>query len=162
QRSRLLHSALARARRMGEHMLMCQILGDLGFTYLVAGDSDSTTLCYREGIRIADRHRFPDQAARLRAFLSQHYFDMGRLALAATQIQEAQAASRRFGGGPWEIRVVLRALEQYARLGCWEMVRKERERLPVLVRSLRRERFEPEARTYELRARSWYARWLAA
>lgn len=161
-RVRLLRSALSRARRLGENVMVCQLLGELGYTYRVIDEPDSMLLCYREGIARADRHRIPDQATRLRTFLGQYYFDSGRLAAGADLFREAQAVCRKFGGGPWEIRAVLAAMSNYARLGCWDIVDRHAQRLPVLLRALARTEHDEEVRRYALQARRWSARRLAA
>ncbi len=162
ERMRLLRSALSRARRLGENMMVCQFLGELGVGYRILGELDLMLASYREGIARADRCRIPEQASRLRMFLARHYLNEGRLAVGANLLEEAQVASRRLGGSPLEIRTVMSAMQFYADLGCWDMVRRSSDRVPVLVRSLERGNYVGEARYYGLRARLWRGRWLAA
>jgi tetratricopeptide (TPR) repeat protein len=160
-RGRYLRSALAGARRLDECLMMCQFLGELGDLYGIEGDRDSMMLCFLEGIAIADRHRIPEQAARLRLFLASHYVEEGRLALAGDLLRDAQISCRRFGGGPFEVRSVLQSMNLFADLACWEIVRNQWYRLPVLLRGLKRAGRYPEHARYALDAELWTARLLA-
>ena len=162
QRVRLLHSALDRARRLGEQTMICQFLGELGEAYDLMGARDSAIACYAEGIERADERRIPDQAARLRMFLSRQYFNEGRLALGAQLLREALEACRRLGGSPLEYRVVSLGMNAYANYGCWPLVRQGTERLPVLQRELERNGYPAEALRAAIAGRRWRSRWLAA
>jgi hypothetical protein len=53
-------------------------------------------------------------------------------------------------------------LEQYAELGCWDVVRRVSCRFPVALRELERFHHDREFRVQSLRARYWEARLLAA
>lgn len=158
----LLRSALARARRTENHMMMCQYLGELGFAFERAGLVDSMYSCYLEGVAIADRHRIPDQAVRLRRFLASHYVDQGRFAMAMRLAREAQSACRRWGGEVYEVSMVLWTMERFADLGCWDIVQGLSQRLRVLLRVLEQTRFQHEYLIYSLRAQRLDARLMAA
>ncbi len=162
ERHRLLRSALDRARRLGESVMICQYLGEVGYQHRLAGSTDSMFACYLEGIALADRHRIPEQAARIRLFLASHYLSEGRLAVAADLVREAQEVCRRFRGGPHEVRAVLQAMNRFADLGCWQIVRRLSQRLPVLLRALERTQHDFEQRRYSLDRRGWEGQMLAA
>lgn len=160
-RGRYLRTALARAKKLEERIMICQFLGELGDIHRVEGDRDSMLQCYLEGIAIADRHRIPEQAARLRSFLASAYIDEGRLSLAADLLRDAQTACRRFGGGPYEVRTVFRSMKLFADLACWDIVGSQSKRLPVLLRALRRAGHYTGRERYVLDAELWNARLLA-
>ena len=142
--------------------MTCQYLGELGFEYLRAGSVDSMLTCYLEGIEVADRHRLPEQAGRLRRFLADYYVDQGRFSVAMQLTREAQSACRRWGGAPFELPTVLWTMERFADLGCWDAVRNLLQRLKVLLRALGQTAHDHEFQIYSLRARRLEARLLAA
>jgi hypothetical protein len=149
-RVRLLRSALARARRLCEYHMVCQLLGDMGDAHRRLGHWDSAVAAYREGIEVADSRFVPDQAARLRLFLAKSYFDQGRLAVSSALMQEALGVNRHHGGDPLDIRTLIQATEYYALLQCWDMVDRNLERFPALLRALRHSKHDYEAGQYEL------------
>jgi tetratricopeptide (TPR) repeat protein len=162
QRVRLLRSALARARRLSEHHMICQLLGEMGEAHLLMGHRDSVVSCYQEGIAHADAFVIPEQAARIRRFLARFYLDEGHLAAGAALLQEAMASSRPFGGSPLDISHVLSATDWYARLQCWDMVERNTQRFPALLRALGRANYPVEAQQYGFTARRLRAACLAA
>lgn len=162
ERTVLLRSALRRARGLDDGVMMCQFLGEIGYDYRRAGNIDSMLACYMQGITIADAHRLPDQAARLRLRLATYYALDGRLAVAVQLVHEAQTVCRGWGGGASELRVVQWMMDNYADLGCWDVVRDLSYRLPVLLRELEHSSHNRELRAHALKARRWEARLLAA
>lgn len=158
----LLRTALARARQQGDEVMICQYLGEMGFQAGGAGQVDSMLAFYREGIAIADRHRMPEQAVRLRRSLANYYVHEGKLAVAMHLFREAQSRCRRWGGGPLELDVVLGAMERFADLGCWDIVREFSQRLPVLLRGLERSAYRQAYPVKSVTARRLDARLLAA
>ncbi|MGH7731624.1 MAG: CHAT domain-containing protein [Candidatus Eiseniibacteriota bacterium] len=161
-RAAFLHSALTRARGLGEIVMICQLLGEIGYEHGRAGCLDSMLTCYQEGIAIADRHRLPEQASRMRRFLAGYYVSEGRLAVAAHLAREAQRLCRRWNGGPVELDALLWTMERFAELECWDIVRGLYQRLPVLLRALGRTIHHEEFVIHSLTARRWEARLLVA
>lgn len=158
----LLRSALDRARRTGGVVMICQYLGEMGYHAGQAGLIDSMLACYREGIAIADHHRLPEQAMRLRRYLAGYYVYEGKLAVAMDLVRDAQRVCRRWGGGPLEVDVVLWAMEKFADLGCWDVTRELSRQLPVLLRALERSAHRQAHPIYSLKARRLNARLLLA
>ena len=159
---RLLRSSLARARTLSEHVQICQILGQLGEANLLMGHRDSVVACYQEGIAHADRYVIPEQSARLRRFLARFYYDEGRLAAGSTLMREAMAASWPHGGSPLDIATVLSVTDWYARLECWDMVDRNTQRFPALLRALSRADYPMELEQHTYTARRLRAMCLAA
>lgn len=159
-RVQLLRSALARARWLCEHHMICQLLGELGDAYERMGHRDSVLACYEEGIARADRFMIPDQAARIRLFLGKFYLAEGRLALGAQILQEALAVSRRYDDGT-QIRFLLNVSEYYARIHCWDVVERNSQRFPALLRAASRSGYIREAEHLRLSARGLRAACLA-
>jgi tetratricopeptide (TPR) repeat protein len=162
EREALLNRALDRSRRIGDHLMICQYLGEIGFGHRLAGQTDSMFACYLEGIAVADRHRIPEQASRLRLFLASYYAAEGRLAVATDLMRRAQSVCREYGGGPLELRAVLQSMDQFAELGCWDIVDQLSHRVPVLLRAMPHTMHGDQALTYGLEPRLWEARLLAA
>lgn len=124
--------ALADARRAHMYPLTCQILGTLGHEAAVAGDADSMFYYWNQSRLVAERHKLPDYAGRIYEFFARHYQTEGRLALAHDLYRDAQAACRRFHGGYRELRFVVKLVEFYNELGCWEISGRLLQRAEVL------------------------------
>ncbi|HET9325159.1 MAG TPA: CHAT domain-containing protein [Candidatus Eisenbacteria bacterium] len=131
-----LRLALAAARALGETMMTCQILGELGATHRSLGNTDSMLACYEEARRIAEHCRFPDQYSRILSFEARYHADEGRLALATDLVIQALQRCREMGGGAVELRFLASAMRHFAELGCWEIVDRLLDRAPVLLRRL--------------------------
>lgn len=129
-----IESALSDARALEDHYLTCQILGVLAEAHRNVGHPDSMQLCLDEGIRLARRHRFPDQAARLMLFDASHASAEGRLALAADRLTEGAALLESFGGGSARVRLVIEYAGFLADLGYWDLAQRTLRRLPPLIR----------------------------
>jgi hypothetical protein len=157
----LLHSVLARARRVGAEELVCQYLGQIGYERRMAGDVDSMLVCYRGGIAKADHHQFVEQSVRLRWFLADYYSGEGKFAAAASLANEAQRLCRRWGTALMEPRATLWSMDFFSTLGCWDIVRRYSDRMPVLLRAVDPLGHAQELTTFSLRARRLEARLLA-
>jgi hypothetical protein len=144
ERMRLLRHALATARSLGETFMTCQILGEIGAAYHSSGQLDSMWLCNEEARRIAMHCRFPEQLARILLFEAHQYAREGRLALATHFVVEAQHVCRTMGGGGLELRFVAGAMDHFAELGCWKIVERLSNRIPVLLRELERTPWQTE------------------
>ncbi len=126
------HRALAHARRAQTFPLICQILGTLGYEAAIAGDADSMFYYWNQSLLVAEQHKLPDYAGRIYEFFAYHHRTAGRLALAHDLYRDAQAACHRFHGGYRELRFVVKLVEFYNELKCWEISGRLLQRAEVL------------------------------
>src|SRR5262245_5577497 len=134
---RAARSAIGRARRLGDIVMLCQTLGELGYyEKTVDGAVDSARAHYDEACRLALKHRLPDQAGRLIEFESNRQAREGRLALAMETAFRAQRVCRELLGGGAEVRFVFAAIRRFAELGCWDAAEQQLARCPPLLRQL--------------------------
>jgi tetratricopeptide (TPR) repeat protein len=138
----------ATARRLGEDYILCQLLGEMGDLHLSAGRVDSMAMCYDEGIALARRHGFIDQAARLLRFYAGYYAEQGRLALALQRFAEAERLCAMPGGERAQLRAQLEYTRFLANLGCWDLVARSLRRIPPLLRELTGASLHSEALKY--------------
>jgi hypothetical protein len=113
--------ALAAADTAGMHPMICQILGTLGHEAAVEGRTDSMFYYWDRSRRVAERHRLPDYSARIYEFYARHYETEGRLALAQDLLLKAQEVCRSLKGGYRELRFVVKLIDFYNDLECWEV-----------------------------------------
>jgi tetratricopeptide (TPR) repeat protein len=79
-------------------------------------------LYYRDRTRrIAEAHGLPDYSARIYEFYARHYETEGRLALAHDLLLKAQEVCRSLKGGYRELRFVVKLIDFYNDLECWNM-----------------------------------------
>jgi tetratricopeptide (TPR) repeat protein len=124
--------ALADAERAEMYPIVCQLLGTLGHEAAVAGHTDSMFIYWDRSREVAERHKLPDYAARIYAFYGQHYNTEGRLALAHDLFQEAQTVCKQLKGGYRELRFLVKLIEFYNGLGCWDISGRLLQRAAVL------------------------------
>jgi hypothetical protein len=111
-------------------------------------------VCYDEALRIARRHRLPEQAARIATFYATYYQRAGKHAVASAYYNDAMRYCREFKAGRHEIRFVIWGMQAQAELGCWEAVEKLIQRARVLEK-----RFDPVERSgtdSQFNTRSYY------
>ncbi len=130
-----LESALDCARERQDYLTVCQILGTMGIVHRRAGEDDSMKVRYDEGIEIALRHGFIDQATRMLKFYATHYAERGRLAIALDQLAAAMRLAEGPGGEGTRLRLELEYGKFLAELGCWDLVDRAVRRLPPLLRA---------------------------
>lgn len=118
----------------GDYVILCQVLGSMGYNLEQRGDLDSMRVCWNEALRIAGRHRIPVQAARITSFYANHYVREGRLQLAEKLFDEAIRICRDDNAREYELRFVTMAMRRYAELGAWEVVGRLLPRAHVLLR----------------------------
>lgn len=129
-----LEAALALSRQVRDANMSCQILGQLAVLHLQQGDVDSMQACYEEGVRLARRHRLPEQVARFALNMARRAAEHGRLALAVDHLAEASEADEPNSMVATRVRQMLRRAGVFADLGCWDQVDRELRLLPVLFR----------------------------
>jgi tetratricopeptide (TPR) repeat protein len=131
-----LRAAIGLGRAIGEYDIVCQMLGSLGDAYQYAGKDDSMRVCYDEGIELAWRYRFIDQAARILRFYANYYIERGRLAMAVDRFTEAMLLADGPGGEVAQPRSQIEYTSFLASLGCWDLVERNLRRIPPLLRKL--------------------------
>lgn len=161
EHKRLLLASRDRGRRLGETLLMCQLLGELGATYRGLGQFDSMAIAYDEALQIARRCRLPEQAARILRFQATHHAAEGRLALATDLVLESHRVCREFGGEDIEIRFVLSTIDFFAELGAWDVVERLERRCAPMLRRAAEWQSDYVVDLYDVRARKQRARILA-
>jgi len=140
-----LEAAHTVAGEIGDHYLLCQILGQLGDLHEQAEEEDSMRACFTDGLAFARRHGFTDQAERFLLFEAQHAIRQGRPAFAADRLAQAVEIVEADGDRNDRLRLALRQARFFASLDCWEQVDRTLRRLPVLLRDPQRF-VGPEAR----------------
>jgi hypothetical protein len=160
-RMALLITAMDQARRFGESVMICQLAGEIADGYSTLEQDSAAVFWYRDGIRVADAKRIPDQAARLRLFLGTHLFSRGCTSAGLAMLRAAQDECRRLGGTPLEARIGTTRLGIECEYHCWSLMWQELERCPALIRALKRDGYAADAERTTLRYRFWRASWLA-
>ena len=127
--------AIRDARRVQQDYALCQLLGQLGVVHSDAGREDSMKMCFDEGIQIALKHGFLDQAARFYRFYAVSYAEHGRLALALDRLAEAQRLCDQAGGESIQLRLQVEHAKLLAKLGCWDLVDRSLRGIPPLMRA---------------------------
>ena len=131
-----LRSAIALARSYQEHYILCQLLGEMGLVHWNADRPDSTQACYDEGIDVAHRHAFPNQAARLLRFYATFYADRGKLTMTLDRHTEAMRLANQRGGEEAQVRALVEYAAFLASLESWDLVERSLRSLPPLLRKL--------------------------
>jgi len=124
--------ALVDAERADMYPMICQILGTLGHEASETGHTDSMFYYWNRSLGFAEQHKLPDFSARIYEFYADHYRTEGRLAVAHDLYTEAQTVCRRYKGGYRELRCLVKLIEFYNELGCWEITGRLLQRAEVL------------------------------
>jgi tetratricopeptide (TPR) repeat protein len=161
EQTRCYREALAAAEEVDMFGLICQILGTMGYEAGVDGHVDSMFYYWNRSRDIAERHKIPDYAARIREFYANHYRSEGKLALAHDQLQEAVEVCGAYKGGYRELRFLVELVEFYNELGCWDISRRLLQSVNLLERKVP-ENFEGFIYTPRLHAATARARCLMA
>ena len=118
----MLRRAYVEFATLGNHYMTCQALGNIGADFEKKGNLDSMVVCYEEALRIANRCRIGDQAARILTFYAAHYGRQGRIDLERLLLLRAVDVARDYNSGYREIRYIYEAMRFHADLGCWDVV----------------------------------------
>ncbi len=128
--------AVAQAERIGSLNILCQSLGVLGVRYAQAGYPDSATVYYQRFRDVAVEHGLAAHQARYSEFMSNLQSRRGHNTAALDAMREANEPCR-IAGDDLEIRFLLNQSRHHARLGCWDLVLRESERVSVLCGNIR-------------------------
>jgi hypothetical protein len=153
----ILEGGIARCRELQEHFLLCQYLGELGWTHAIAGEDDSCRVRFAEALAVARRHGFLEHEARILRFEASLAREQGRLALAADRMAEAHRVCDVPQAGSARLRLELEEAKFYADLGCWDLAARSLRRLPPLIRQ-----FPHATRSLESHKHALEAGWLGA